>query len=75
MSFVDFDPYTANLDHAQGQDPKRSPATTEPFPLEAHIVLPALRARRMDRPGRPEGDNDIVEQYNNPKELALPQAP
>jgi hypothetical protein len=55
------DPYTANLDHAHGQDPKRSPATTEPFPLEAHRLLPALRARRMDRPGRPQGDSDIVE--------------
>src|ERR1700694_3871588 len=71
-----FDPYTANLDHAHGQDPKRSPATTEPFPLEAHSLLPALRARRMDRPGRPQGDNDIVEQYSNPsKELSLPRAP
>ncbi len=28
-----FDPYTANLDHAYGQDPKRSPATTNRFPL------------------------------------------
>jgi hypothetical protein len=28
-----FDPYTANLDHAHGQDPKRSPATTNRFPL------------------------------------------
>ena len=70
------DPYTANLDHAHGQDPNRSPATAEPFPLEPHSVLPALRARRMDRPGRPQGDNDIVEQYSNPsKELPLPWAP
>src|SRR5205814_3104056 len=53
-----YDPYTANLDHAHGQDPNRSPATTEPFPLEAHSVSPALRARRMDRPHRPQGDND-----------------
>jgi hypothetical protein len=30
------DPYTANLDHARGQDPKRSPATTESLRLEAH---------------------------------------
>jgi hypothetical protein len=28
----------ANLDHAHGQDPKRSPATTEPLPLEGHSV-------------------------------------
>jgi len=71
-----FDPYTANLDHAHGQDPKRSPATTEPFPLEAHSLLPARRAPRMDRPGRLQGDNDIVEQYSNPsKELSLPRAP
>src|SRR5215472_15350329 len=73
--FTAFDPYTANLDHAQGRDPKRSPATTESFPLEAQTLLPALRARRMDRPGRLEGDNDIVERYKNPsKELALPRA-
>jgi hypothetical protein len=71
-----FGPYTANLDHAHGQDPNRSPATTEPLPLEAHSVLPALRARRMDRPGRPQGDNDIVEQDSNPsKELSLLWAP
>jgi hypothetical protein len=55
---------------------KRSPATTEPFPLEAQFVLRALQARRMDRSGRPQGDNDIVEQYCNPsKVLALPRAP
>ena len=42
-----------------------------PFPLEAHSAPPALRAGRMDRSGRPEGGNDIVEQYNNPRELAL----
>src|SRR4029077_4193594 len=35
---------------------------------------PALRAGRMDRSGHPEGDNDIVEQYNNPKELVSPRA-
>ena len=66
-----FDPYTANLDHAHGQDPKRSPATPEPFPLEAHSVLPALRGRRTDRPGRPQRDNDIVEQYCNPNRSCL----
>jgi hypothetical protein len=60
------DPYTANLDRVYGQDPKRSPATTEPFPLEAQSVLPALQARRRDRPGRLQRDNDIVEQYCNP---------
>jgi hypothetical protein len=71
-----FDPYTANLDRGCGQDPTRSPATAEPFALEARSLLPALRARRMDRPGRPQGDNDIVEQYSNPsKELSLPRAP
>jgi hypothetical protein len=69
-----FDPYTANLDHAHGQDPKRSPATTEPFPLEAQSLLPALPARRTDRPGRPQGDNDIAEQYKNPSK-AFPRAP
>src|SRR4051794_24833571 len=69
-----FDPYTANLDHAHGQDPKRSPATTEPLPLEAHSAPPALRAGRMDRSGRPEGDNDIVEQYKNPSK-SFPRAP
>ena len=42
------------------------------FPLEAHSAPPVLRAGRMDRSGRPEGDNDLVEQYRNPsKELAL----
>src|ERR1700686_1482145 len=45
------------------------------LPLEAHSAPPALRAGRMDRSGRPEGDNDIAEQYNNPRELALPRAP
>src|ERR1700712_3809905 len=45
------------------------------LPLEVHSAPPALRAGRMDRSGRPEGDNDIVEQYNNPRELALPRAP
>src|ERR1700730_19359075 len=45
------------------------------LPLEAHSATPALRAGRMDRSGRPEVDNDIVEQYNNPRELALPRAP
>ena len=69
-----FDRYTANLGHAHGQDPKRSPATTEPLPLAAHSLLPALRARRMDRPGRPQGDNDIVERLKNPSK-ALPRAP
>jgi hypothetical protein len=48
----------------------------EYIPLDFHSVSPALRAGRMDRPGRPEGDNDIVEQYYNPsKELSLPRAP
>jgi hypothetical protein len=56
----------ANLDHAHGQDPNRLPATTELFPLEAQPSLRALRGRRMDRPGRPQRDNDIVEQYCNP---------
>jgi hypothetical protein len=60
------DPYRANLDRVYGRDPKRSPATTEPFPLEAQSVLPALQARHRDRPGRPQRDNDIVEQYCNP---------
>src|SRR5712664_529982 len=46
------------------------------IPLDFHSVSPALRAGRTDRPGRPEGDNDIVEHYNNPsKELSLPLAP
>ena len=36
---------------------------------------PALRGGRMDQSGHPEGDNDIVEQYNNLKELALRRAP
>src|ERR1700730_8992367 len=46
------------------------------FPLEPHSAPSALRAGRMDRSGRPEGDNDIVEQYRNPsKELALLRAP
>jgi hypothetical protein len=60
------DPYMANLDRVYGQDPKRSPATTAPFRLEAHILLPALLARHMDLPGRPQRDNDIVERYCNP---------
>jgi len=33
---------------------------------------PELGAGRMDQSGHPEGDNDIVEQHNNPKESALP---
>jgi hypothetical protein len=42
-----------------------------PFPLEAHSSPSALRVGRMDRSGRPEGDNGIAEQYRNPsKELA-----
>jgi hypothetical protein len=32
-------------------------------------------AGRLDQPGRLQGDNDIVEQYNNPTELALSRAP
>src|SRR5712692_10367087 len=48
---------------AHGQDPKRPSTTTEPLPLEPHSVLPELRVGRTDRPGRPQGDNDIVEQY------------
>jgi hypothetical protein len=72
LSQLGSDPYTANLDHEHGQGPKRSPTTTEPSPPETHSELPALRVHRMDRPGRPQGDNDIVEQYCNPsKELAL----
>src|SRR3984893_7370781 len=39
------------------------------LPLEAHSAPPALRAARMDRSGGPEVDHDIVEQYNNPREL------
>jgi hypothetical protein len=42
------------------------------FPLEAHSAPPALRAGRMDRSGRPEGDNDIVEQYRNPSKVRAP---
>jgi hypothetical protein len=38
----------------------------EYIPLDFRSVSPALRAGRMDRPGRPQGDNDIVEQCNNP---------
>jgi hypothetical protein len=67
--------HTAKTHPAHGQDQKRPSTTTEPLPLEPHSVLPELRVGRMDRPGRPQGDNDIVEQYNNPKELALPRAP
>ncbi|MGY3605641.1 MULTISPECIES: hypothetical protein [unclassified Bradyrhizobium] len=40
--------------------------TAEYIPLDSHSVSPALRAGRMDRPGRPLDDNDIVEQHNNP---------
>jgi hypothetical protein len=67
--------HTAKTHRAHGQDPKRRSTTTEPLPLEPHSVLPELRVGRMDRPGHLQGDNDIVEQYNNPKELALPRAP
>src|SRR5215470_11300309 len=46
-------------------------STPEASPLDSHSVSPALRAARLDRSGRPQGDNDIVEQYKNPsKELA-----
>src|SRR5216684_4217504 len=48
--------------------------TPEASPLDSHSVSPALRAGRMDRSGRPQGDNDIVEQYKNPSK-ALPRAP
>jgi hypothetical protein len=48
-----------------------SSSTAEYIPLDFRSVSPALRAGRMDRPGRPQGDNDIVEQYYNPsKELS-----
>ena len=49
-------------------------STTEASPLDSQSVSLALRAGRMDRSGRPEGDNDIVEQYKNPS-MALPRAP
>jgi hypothetical protein len=45
-----------------------------PLTLEAHSGLLALAAGRTDRYGHPQGDNDIAEQYNNPKELALLRA-
>ena len=46
-------------------------STPEYRSLDFHSVSPALRAGRMDRPGRPQDDNDIVEQYCNPsKELS-----
>jgi hypothetical protein len=67
--------HTAKTHPALGRDPKRRSTTTEPLPLEPHSVLPELRVGRTDRPGRLQGDNDIVERYNNPKELALPRAP
>ena len=71
-----FDPYTANLGRVYGQDPNRSLATTEPLPLEAQSVLPALLARHTDRPGRPQRDTDTAERYSNPnRELALQWAP
>src|SRR6185437_1863014 len=51
-----------------------SRTTPERFPLEVQSVSPGPGAGRMDRPGRPRGDNDIVERYKNPnKELALPR--
>jgi hypothetical protein len=46
-----------------------------PFPLEVHSALPARGAGRMDRSGRPQVDNDIVEQCSNPRELDLLRAP
>ena len=52
-------------------------ATTTPegLSLELHSAPPALRAARMDRPGHPRGDNDIVERYRNPsKVVELPRA-
>ena len=51
-----------------------STSSAEASPLDSHSVSPALQAGRMDRPGRPQGDNDIVEQYYNPSK-ALPRAP
>ena len=51
----------------------RTRTTPEASPLDCHSVSPALRVGRMDRSGRPQGDNDIVEQYKNPSK-ALPRA-
>src|SRR6516225_1580387 len=51
-----------------------STSSAEASPLDSRSVSPALRAGRMDRPGRPQGDNDIAEQYYNPSK-ALPRAP
>jgi hypothetical protein len=64
-----FDRYTANHDHAHGQDPNRSPATTESLSLGTHSVSPAPRVRRMDRPDHPQGDNDIVERSMSPSRV------
>ena len=51
-----------------------SKTTPERFPLEVQSVSPGPGVGRMDRPGRPQGDNDIVERYKNPnKELAVPR--
>jgi hypothetical protein len=67
--FTAFDPYTANLDRAHGQDRSHAPTRTGPLPLEAHSELLALRDRRMDRPDHPRGDNDIVGRYKSPNRV------
>src|SRR3974390_1272294 len=41
----------------------RTSSTPEASPLDSRSVSPALQAGRMDRSGRPQGDNDIVERY------------
>jgi len=64
-----FDSYTANRDHAHGQDPNRSPATMESLSPESQSVLPALWVRRMDRPDHPRDDNDIVERNKSPSRV------
>lgn len=50
---------------------RQSPITTSMATATPHSgPTTTPEAARMDQPGRPEGDSDIVEQYNNPKELA-----
>jgi hypothetical protein len=56
------------------EEERRYGQNRAPLHLEAQSSQSALRAARMDRRGRLEVDNDIVERYSNPRELGLPRA-
>jgi hypothetical protein len=63
-----------SLQTSPKEEERRYRQNRAPLHLEAHSSQSALRAGRMDRRGRLEVDNDIVERYSNPRELGLPRA-